>query len=103
VGALGVACVADTSWGASKSAVVGDELRGCRACDMMNSRVVFSPGSRRGRQKFYAVRRGHSPGIYNSWADCSRQVNGYSGHEFKSFTTLQEAEEFMRASYRFEF
>jgi hypothetical protein len=28
-------------------------------------------------QKFYAVAKGHVPGIYNTWAECEAQVRFY--------------------------
>lgn len=30
-------------------------------------------------QKFYAVREGKSPGIYNTWEECLSQVKGHRG------------------------
>src|SRR5437868_3284076 len=42
--------------------------------------------------KFYAVIRGLEPGIYTSWAECSKQVDGYRYPKFKSFKTEQEAQ-----------
>lgn len=45
--------------------------------------------------KFYAVRKGHRPGIYNTWAACEKAVKGFSGAEFKSFKTKAEADNFM--------
>ena len=45
--------------------------------------------------KVYAVKKGRHPGIYNSWDDCKKQVNGYSGAEFKSFKSLEDAEEYL--------
>lgn len=45
--------------------------------------------------KFYAVKIGRNPGIYNSWADCQQQVNGFKGAIFKSFKTKEEADCFM--------
>jgi hypothetical protein len=45
--------------------------------------------------KFYAVRRGRTPLLYFSWADCSRQVTCHKGTEHKSFWTLAEAEEYL--------
>ena len=45
--------------------------------------------------KFYAVRKGHSPGIYSTWAACEKAVKGYSGAEFKSFKSKAEAETFV--------
>ena len=49
------------------------------------------------KKKYYAVRIGKSPGIYNSWPECEKQVKGYSGAEYKSFTSLEEAESFLRS------
>ena len=45
--------------------------------------------------KFYAVRVGRAPGIYNSWDDCKAQIDGFSGATYKSFKTAAEAAEFM--------
>lgn len=46
-------------------------------------------------KKYYAVRKGKQPGIYETWDACKEQVSGYSGAEYKSFTKLQEAENFI--------
>ena len=45
--------------------------------------------------KFYAVKVGKTPGIYNSWDDCKAQTDGFSGAVYKSFKTAAEAAEFM--------
>ena len=45
--------------------------------------------------KFYAVRVGRTPGIYNSWDDCKAQIDGYSNATYKSFKTAAEAAQFM--------
>lgn len=45
--------------------------------------------------KFYAVRTGRTPGIYNSWDDCKAQVDGFPGATYKSFKTAAEAASFM--------
>ena len=50
-------------------------------------------GSRVG--KYYAVRNGRTNGIYHSWSDCEDQVWGFSGAQFKSFMTLEEAYRFL--------
>ena len=47
------------------------------------------------KKKFYAVRKGYKVGIYNTWDECKIQVNGFSGAEYKSFKTLNEANEYM--------
>lgn len=40
---------------------------------------------------YYAVRKGKNPGIYETWAKCEEQVKGYSGAEYKKFSTYEEA------------
>ena len=45
--------------------------------------------------KFYAVKIGRNPGIYNSWSECQQQVNGFKGAIFKSFKTKEEADNFI--------
>jgi len=41
--------------------------------------------------KFYAVRIGRIPGVYNTWEECQRQVIGFSGCQYKSFSELSNA------------
>jgi ribonuclease HI len=48
--------------------------------------------------KFYAVRKGRKPGIYTSWSEAQTQINGYSGAEYKSFTTRSAALQFIQQS-----
>ena len=45
--------------------------------------------------KFYAVKVGKTPGIYNTWDDCKAQVEGYAGATYKSFKTAGEAAEYL--------
>ena len=45
--------------------------------------------------KYYAVKKGRNPGIYTSWDSCLEEVKGYSGAIYKSFKTLEDANEFM--------
>lgn len=47
--------------------------------------------------KYYAVRIGRKSGIYRSWDECKRQVDGFPNAKFKSFLTEGEAKEFMNA------
>lgn len=49
-------------------------------------------------KKIYAVKLGKKPGIYNTWEECRRQVSGYSGAQYKSFTNLDEAKAFIRTN-----
>ena len=46
--------------------------------------------------KFYAVRKGTVTGIFRTWEECKKNVHGYSGAEYKSFKTLEEAEAYMK-------
>ncbi|KAI9792965.1 MAG: hypothetical protein M1816_001287 [Peltula sp. TS41687] len=60
--------------------------------------TASSAGSKRKRDaepKLYAVRVGHSPGVYFSWSDCLAQVKGFKNATFKSFTTITDAEAFV--------
>lgn len=45
--------------------------------------------------KFYAVRNGYHTGIYNTWEECRKEVSGYSGAEYKSFQSLNDAEKYL--------
>ena len=47
------------------------------------------------KQKFYAVVKGCTPGIYTTWDEAKTQVIGYLGAVYKSFKTEEQAEEFM--------
>lgn len=42
-------------------------------------------------RKFYAVKTGRKIGIFNTWAECEKQVKGYPGAEFLSFKSKDEA------------
>ena len=46
-------------------------------------------------KKFYAVRKGHSVRIFESWEECKAAVDGFSGAEYKGFTNRAEAEEYL--------
>lgn len=43
------------------------------------------------KKKYYAVKKGKSPGVYGTWDACKAQVDGFSGALYKSFTTQEEA------------
>ena len=53
-------------------------------------------------KKYYAVKNGRNPGIYNSWNECKAQVDKFKNAVFKSFMSLEEAEEFMNKSKKDE-
>ena len=43
------------------------------------------------KKKVYAVRKGKTEGIFETWDECKASVDGYSGAEYKSFSTKEEA------------
>lgn len=50
------------------------------------------------KKKYYAVRCGVVPGIYETWEDCRKQVIRFSGAEYKSFAVLSDAENYMQSN-----
>ncbi|MCI5649313.1 MAG: viroplasmin family protein [Fusicatenibacter sp.] len=47
------------------------------------------------KKNYYAVKNGRIPGIYTTWEECKKQVQGYSGAVYKGFETMEEAKGFM--------
>lgn len=45
--------------------------------------------------KYYAVKTGRETGIFESWAECEAQVKGFKGAIYKSFSTVDEAKQFL--------
>lgn len=48
------------------------------------------------KQKYYVVWSGKQPGIYTDWNECSQQVTGVVGAKYKSYDTLELAQEALR-------
>ena len=42
-------------------------------------------------KKVYAVRAGRACGIFTTWDECKKQVDGYAGARYKGFTDVAEA------------
>ena len=47
------------------------------------------------QKKVYAVRKGRQAGLFYSWPACQEQIKGYSGAEYKSFKTEEEASAYL--------
>lgn len=45
--------------------------------------------------KYYAVRVGDRTGVFMSWEECQKAVDGFPGAKFKKFHSLEEAERFI--------
>lgn len=48
--------------------------------------------------RYYAVKVGREIGIFENWSDAEKQVKGYSGAKYKSFSSLGEAENYLHES-----
>ncbi|MCM1065532.1 MAG: ribonuclease H family protein [Eubacterium sp.] len=46
-------------------------------------------------KKYYAVRTGKTTGVFKTWDECRNAVEGYPGAQYKGFSTLEEAEEYL--------
>ncbi len=45
--------------------------------------------------KYYAVKSGRTKGIFENWKACEESIKGFSGAEYKSFDTREEAEAYL--------
>ena len=48
---------------------------------------------------YYAVHKGHKPGIYNTWPDCEKQIKNFVGAQFKKFSVKAEAHDFLEKGF----
>ena len=46
-------------------------------------------------KKYYAVRVGKVPGVYQTWEECKKNVHGFPAPEYKSFMSIEEANAYM--------
>jgi ATP-dependent DNA helicase PIF1 len=51
--------------------------------------------TRLSKPRFYAVKKGRTPGVYESWAECEPVVSGFAGAEFRAFDSREGAAAFM--------
>lgn len=49
--------------------------------------------------KYYAVKRGRKPGVYETWKECEEQVKGFNNAIYKSFMCKDLAESFVQDYY----
>ena len=48
------------------------------------------------KNKYYVVWQGNAPGIYDSWAECEKQIKGVAGAKYKSYESRTLAEQAFR-------
>lgn len=51
------------------------------------------PKSESKKKKYYVIWRGHRPGVYESWDDAKKQLQGFKGGKYKSFGSRKIAQE----------
>ena len=51
------------------------------------------------KQKFYVVWYGNPAGIFGSWEECKRSIDGVKGAQYKSFETFEEAKKAYNKEY----
>ena len=55
----------------------------CCVCERKIRNLMWRMGKAAARGKFYAVRVGVRPGVYRSWNECSVNVTGFKGAQYK--------------------
>lgn len=51
------------------------------------------------KNKHYVVWKGLTPGVYDNWAECKKQVDGQEGAKYKAFETREQAAEAFEKGY----
>jgi ribonuclease HI len=44
------------------------------------------------KQKYYVVWSGHKKGVFSSWDECKKQIDGFKGAQYKAFIDKTEAQ-----------
>lgn len=47
------------------------------------------------KKKYYGVRKGKTTGVFINWEECKASVEGFPNAEYKGFTTISEAKEYV--------
>ena len=56
--------------------------------------------ARKKENKFYTVWKGHTTGVFKTWAECQLQIKNFKGCQYKSFSTEEKAQEALRGDYK---
>ena len=51
------------------------------------------------KQKYYVLWKGRKTGVFTTWQECSTQVTGFNGAEYKSFENRKAAEIAFKSAY----
>ncbi|MCY6355179.1 ribonuclease H family protein [Clostridium sp. ZS2-4] len=52
------------------------------------------------KNKYYAVKKGRKTGIFNSWEECKKQIEGFSGAIYKGFASYEDAYNFVNGEIK---
>ena len=52
------------------------------------------------KKKFYVVWNGHRKGIFTSWDVCKKQISNFTGAQYMSFASKNEAEKAFKGNYK---
>lgn len=44
------------------------------------------------KKKYYVVWSGHKKGVFSSWEECKKQIDGFQGAQYKAFADKKEAQ-----------
>ncbi len=58
----------------------------------MQLSAIFVKTMSKTKKKYYTVWKGHKRGVYESWPDCQKQIKGFEGAVYKSFPSLEMAQ-----------
>ncbi len=51
------------------------------------------------KRKYYVVWKGIKTGVFDTWAECNKQISGFTQAQYKSFLSKKEAENAFEGSY----
>lgn len=51
------------------------------------------------KQKFYTVWKGRNTGVFLDWDTCKEQISGFDGAQYKSFESLDAAQQAFKGNY----
>lgn len=60
-----------------------------------HNEIILIIGGKTMAKKYYAVKEGRKTGVFDSWDECSRFVNGYPGAIYKGFSSKEEANKYI--------
>lgn len=61
--------------------------------DRIKCKINYLSGGR--SMKYYAIKKGRKTGVFTNWPEAQAQVSGFKGAEYKSFSTKNEAIDYL--------